>query len=516
MAQDTSSASSDAPAPMSLSGRVLVLVTAFLGWMLAGVIMVIGPLALRAAPISFFQAEHQETTLATLQGELGDDGNIAEMLDAVTKILRRRPTESEREGLSAEIRTANQEWRQQMDGLAREEITKSLGPNADAEDVLQKIKGGQKAFREGTVGVWFARYTCAFLLGAALGGLVFGWLGDRIGRAKAMGLSILWYSVWTGVTYYVASPGQLLVLRFVACMGVGGMWPNGVALASEAWSNVSRPLLSGLIGTSANLGFMLLAWLSRNVEGYSITPDHWRWVMGFGALPAVLGLFVLVAVPESPRWLAGERKKKSGSPIGDVFRPPLLKLTILGICLGAIPLMGNWGGANWAIPWSGQVGGVVDPGLKSATQWSKSFGGAIGALLGGWVASRLGRRTTYFVISLISLVVSFSMYRFMEPGSPNFGLFVFGIGFFGTLYFGWLPLFLPELFPTSVRATGSGVSFNFGRIVSALTVVFVTGELMRAYGGDYGQVGQLTCFVYVLGMIIIWFAPDTSKKQLED
>ena len=217
---------------------------------------------------------------------------------------------------------------------------------------------------------------------------------------------------------------------------------------------------------------MLLSAISLWVR--DITPDDWRWVMWVGATPALLGLFVLLAVPESPRWLAGERKRTSGakSSIRNVFRPPLLKLTILGICLGAIPLMGNWGGANWIVPWSGQLGGVIDPGLKAATQWTKSFGGALGALIGGWVASQLGRRTTYFLISTISLAISYSMFTFTEPGQANFGWFVFGIGFFGTLYFGWLPLFLPELFPTSVRATGTGVSFNFGRVVTATGVLF--------------------------------------------
>jgi len=411
---------------LTQTGRLLIISTAFLGWLCAGLIMVIVLLAGRAANVSFF------------------------------------------------------------------------GPDQEA-----------------AVGNWFSRYICAFLLGAAAGGLLFGWLGDRIGRAKAMGLSILCYSILTGLTYFVQTPTQLVVLRFLACLGVGGMWPNGVSLASEAWSNVSRPLMAGLIGTSANLGFILLSIIAIY---YPITPDSWRWTFLVGAVPMLLGIFVLVAVPESPRWLANARstpKVKPSSPITEIFQPPLLKLTLIGICLGMIPLLGNWGGANWLVPWAGKVGGEVDPYLKAWTQGTRSVGAAIGALLGGWLASQFGRRTTYFFVSLAALLSSIYIFWKLDPTHPAFLTYTFIIGFFGTVYFGWLPLYLPELFPTRVRATGTGVTFNFGRIISAFAVLGV-GQLMVKFNGDYARVGQATCLIYVLGMIVICFAPDTSQKQLQD
>jgi hypothetical protein len=293
------------------------------------------------------------------------------------------------------------------------------------------------------------------------------------------------------------------------------MWPNGVALVSEAWSDVSRPLLAGLIGTSANLGLMLLAALAAR-PGLEISPDNWRWVTTVGAMPAVLGVFVLLFVPESPSWAASRLsrpRQANQSPFAATFRPPILRLTLIGICLGAIPTMGNWGSANWTVPWAGKVGATDAPDLKAWTQFNKSFGGAVGALLGGWIASQFGRRSTYFVISLISLCISFYIFRFSNPRDSLFPYLVFGIGFSGTLYFGWLPLYLPELFPTHVRATGSGVSFNFGRILTAFGTLG-TGQLMHVFSGDYARVGQITCFVYVLGMIVIWYAPDTSKTRI--
>ncbi len=369
---------------------------------------------------------------------------------------------------------------------------------------------------EGQIGKWFARYICAFLLGAAAGGLLFGWLGDHIGRSKAMAASILCYSVVTAATYFVTSLEQLFVLRFIACLGIGGMWPNGVALASEAWSEGSRPLLAGLIGTAANVGFVIAGLLAKYYR--DITPEDWRWMFIVGGLPAILGLIALLIVPESPHWLARqnaqEQTKHSVSMIS-VFQRPYLGLTIIGICLGTVPLLGGWGTLNWTIPWADQVGGADDPKLKATISICRSSGAALGSLLGGWLASLFGRRSTYFAISLLSLLCSGYLFWNLTPLAPTFTIWVFVLGFFGTIYFGWLPLYLPELFPTAVRATGSGVTFNFGRIISAVGVLG-TGELLRTFNGDYAQVGRFTHWIYLLGMIVILFAPDTSGKRLDD
>jgi MFS family permease len=365
-------------------------------------------------------------------------------------------------------------------------------------------------------GRWFSWYVCAFLLGAAAGGLAFGWLGDRVGRAKALAASVLIYSLGAGVCYFSRSPGELLVLWFVTCTGVGGVWPNGVSLAAEALPGASRPLVSGLFGTTANLGLMLMAGL---VYLEPITIENWRWVMLVAASPAVLGAAIFAIVPESPAWIASRTKdvkrESSSSLMSEVFRPPLLGCTVIGILLGAIPLMGNWGASNWLVPWAGKIQEAAgEEGLSAATQWMKSSGAAIGSLLGGWLASLCGRRTAYFLISLGSLASSFYIFNRLSPLDDSFLTWVFLQGFVGTIYFGWLPLYLPELFPTRVRATGTGVTFNWGRIVTAFGVL-TGGQLMLSFGGDYAQVGQVTCLVYGLGMIVIFFAPDTTGKRMD-
>jgi hypothetical protein len=199
----------------------------------------------------------------------------------------------------------------------------------------------------------------------------------------------------------------------------------------------------------------------------------------------------------------------------ELFRPPLLRYTIIGILLGAVPQMGNWGSINWLVPWADQVQDEAGMhGLTAATQWTKSSGAAIGSLIGGWVACACGRRLAYFLISFLSLSFSFYIFNNLSPLDKTFLGWVFVQGAIGTVYFGWLPLYLPELFPTRVRATGTGVAFNWGRIVTAAGVLW-SGQLMMSFEGDYARVGQITCLVYVVGMIVICFAPDTHRNPLK-
>lgn len=372
---------------------------------------------------------------------------------------------------------------------------------------------------EALVGRWFSWYVCAFLLGAAVGGWAFGYLGDRFGRAKAMGLSILCLSVLSGIACFAQGPIELLLLRFLTCMGIGGMWPNGVAIVSEAWSDLSRPILAGILGTAANVGILLMAAVATVFE---ITPQSWRWVMLVGALPIPLGIFVLVRVPESVRWL--ERRKGTCVATAQskmtykVFLPPLRRLTLLGIALGTVPLIGGWGSSNWMIPWAGEAGGAADPPdphLKAWVQFARSLTGMIGSLLGGLIASQLGRRRTYFLMSIGALFTSQYMFWLLTPVDGSFLIWASALGFFSGVYFGWLPLFLPEIFPTSVRSTGTGVSFNFGRILSAVTVL-MAGWLIASFDGDYARIGRVTSLIYAAGMVVICFAPDNSNQRLQD
>jgi MFS family permease len=362
-------------------------------------------------------------------------------------------------------------------------------------------------------GEWFARFTAALMLGAAVGGIVLGSLGDRIGRTRAMGVCILFYSVFAALGAWARDPWQMLALRFLVGLGVGGLWPNGIALVSECWSGASRPLVSGTMMAGLNAGILLLSQLARQ---WPVTPDSWRWLFQFAGVPALLGLLVLVALPESPRWLASRGAARSPvTPLRELFQPALLRFTLVGILISSIPMIGAWSASKWMIPWADKVAGAADSGYKAATQGWWALGAVLGSFAGAQLASRLGRRTSYALISLATVVVTIAMFLGTAPLRPGFHAVVFTQGFVATLFFGWLALYLPELFPTRVRATGSGLAYNSGRFATALGVL-AAGFLFSALGGDYPRVGTVCASIYALGLIVIWWAPDRRSDDLAD
>jgi MFS family permease len=353
------------------------------------------------------------------------------------------------------------------------------------------------------------------MLGAAFGGIFLGSLGDKIGRARATGVCVLCYSLFGAAGAFVSSQEQLLVLRFLAGLGVGGMWPNGVALVSECWSSATRPMVAGVIGTGLNIGILCVSQLGRM---RAVTADSWRWLVELGAVSGVIGFVALFLIPESPRWLASRANRtsaKPAAPIRELFSPGMIRLTIIGILLGAIPLIGAWGASKWMIPWADKIGGTTNADYKALTQGWWAFGAILGSFFGSHLAHLLGRRVAYFVISLCSVVLTCGIFLFTQPLNPAFLPLVFAQGFVTTLFFGWLPLCLPELFPTRVRATGTGIAYNSGRFASAAGVLGA-GALMAWSGGDYARVGVISGLVYALGMIIIWWAPDTGKKGITE
>jgi hypothetical protein len=237
------------------------------------------------------------------------------------------------------------------------------------------------------------------------------------------------------------------------------------------------------------------------------------------AAPAVFGAIVLIWVPESPSWLLRQQdgqNQTSRRRSVEVFSRIYLRRTLIGIGLGTVPVLGNWGSVNWLMTWADQAGSFIGrPDAKAWTQIARSAGGAFGSLLGGWAASLCGRRWSYFLISLASLLISQYVFGWLHPQHAHFLFWTTALGFVSTIYFGWLPLFLPELFPVAVRSQGAGVSFNFGRYLSAIGVL-ATGLLKEQFAGDYARVGRITSFVFAVGLLIIWLAPDTSRKSMVD
>ena len=362
-------------------------------------------------------------------------------------------------------------------------------------------------FTDALGGQWFAWFTAALMLGAAIGGSLLGNLGDRIGRARAMGVSILFYSLFAGLGMFVRTCEEMLVLRFLVGLGVGGMWPNGVALVAECWPDKSRPTVSGILGAGINVGILLLSQIGRL---YPITADSWRWIFGLAAVPMILGILVLIALPESPKWLASRgTTQQPAPPISLLFQGGLLRPTLVGILLASVPLVGAWAGSKWMIPWADHVAGTVEPDYKSTTQFWWAIGATIGSFLGAPFAAAVGRRLSYVLISLGATSLTWAMFQWTAPLQPSFLPIVFAQGLVATLFFGWLPLYLPELFPTHVRATGAGVSMNIGRFATAGGVL-AAGGLFTSLGGEYSAIGAACSLIYALGIVVILWAPKTD------
>ena len=363
----------------------------------------------------------------------------------------------------------------------------------------------------GLIGWWHGVIDACFLVGAAFGGLVFGWLGDRIGRVRAMSLSILVYSLFTGFCYFAQSPWQIGALRFISAIGMGGEWALGVALVMEVWPEHRRPMLAGAIGAASNVGFLTIA-----VAGWvwPVTVSTWRWIMLAGALPALLTFFIRLWVPESHRWQESVKQGPS-RPLREVFSPAMLRTTLLAIVFASIALIGTWGSVQKIAAW---VGGFPDaaqnPSWKAQAQIMSSFGAIAGCLMAPLVGARIGRRPAYFMLCLLSLITCSLLFRRFDTFNVPFLLMVGLAGGVTAAFYGWLPLYLPELFPTRVRATGQGIAYNFGRIAAAAGAL--AGSQLVAYWGDYGKMGAAISLVYIVGLFVIWLAPETKGKPLPE
>lgn len=358
------------------------------------------------------------------------------------------------------------------------------------------------------IGPWMGYITALFLVGAACGGLIFGWLGDRLGRVRAMIYSILAYSLFTGCCYFAQSPGQLGFFRFLSAVGMGGEWSLGVALVMECWPQRHRPVLAGAIGASANVGFGLLGALGMALH---VTRDSWRWVMLAGAAPALLALFIARFVPESAAWKAAV--KSGDKPLRAIFSGNLCRSTLLGIALAAVALIGTWGSVQWLPAWADQLTHGQQSHVKGLTQVLTAAGAVVGCFLGPWLGARMGRRPAYFVLCLLSLAFCAMLFRLVDKFDVSFLVLTFLVGFSTAAMYGWLPLYLPELFPTAVRATGQGVCYNSGRWFAALGAVEM-GQLLKYYHGSYARAGATVTLVYAAGLLLIWLGPETKGRPL--
>ncbi|MGD0597009.1 MAG: MFS transporter [Sedimentisphaerales bacterium] len=399
-----------------------------------------------------------------------------------------------------------------------------------ARPALMELMGPQASR---TIGTWFSVIIAMFLVGAACGGIFFGWLGDRIGRVRALVWSVATYSVFSGLCGFATAPWHLAVLRFIASLGMGGEWALGVALVMEVWPSSSRPMLAGLIGVASNAGFLLIALMGLGLvkmigsidsfftyvgmpaewKNALLSNSAWRLLLFLGAMPAILTFFILLFVPESPRWKQASEQSPANR-VSDIFKGGLAKSTIKGSILGAIILLGTWGSTQWLPAWADKLSGQI-PTAKSWAQIWSAIGAIVGAFLAAYLAKWTTRRLAYFILCI--LAASSCAYLFRTPFAYGnaFLFWVFIVGGVTASFFGWLPLYLPELFPTRIRATAQGFAYNIGRVLAAAGTLGA-GRLLNYFNEDYARMCAVVSLVYILGIVFIWFCPETKNKPLPE
>jgi MFS family permease len=400
--------------------------------------------------------------------------------------------------------------------IAHPALQELLGPSV-AVDLGPDASPAEIALRLGSaVGWWNAILTALFLFGASTGGFLFGWLGDRIGRTRALTLTIITYTAFTGLGGFSTSIWHLAAARFLAALGMGGEWSLGVALVMEIWPSSARPYLAGVIGVAGNLGYLLIALTSLGL-GAAIghSPSNWRMLMFMGVAPAALTFLIRLAVPESPRWEESTADAKPVRP-GEVLAPANRGRCFMATVLTGVALLGTWGAVQWIPMWAVDLAGSSRPGAKEYTQICSASGACIGTLAAALFAGRFGRRPTYFLLCLLSLITTGWLFRAPQVFGPGFLAGVFAVGLTTAAFYGWAPLYLPELFPTRIRATAQGIAYNFGRVFAGFGTLALTGALLERFKSDLPASLAMTSLIYVSGLVLIWFAPETKGCPLPD
>ena len=402
--------------------------------------------------------------------------------------------------------------------------------------------------------------TAIFVAGWATGGLIFGSVGDRIGRAKTLTITVLLYSLFTGLSALSSGWIDFAVYRFITGLGVGGVFGLAVALIADTLPDQARPGALGMLqalsaagNISAGLVSMLMASLIKsntiNVE------NAWRYAFLIGSIPAFLCVFIQLRLHEPEKWVkAKEAGKLSGAKFGSYIE--LLgpgrwrKPAMLGMLLSITGVIGLWGIGFFSPELVGDVittslkaRGVSDTDIKSQLAFYRGLNGIIqniGAFFGmlgfAYLAQWTGRRPAFivaFIGALLSTVMFFKMFNSMDMMWMSFVM-----GFFQLALFAGFAIYLPELFPTRLRSTGTSFCYNVGRFVAA-TGPFTLGALQKwlsdravallpeadkanavaqaaAKLGAFREACIWMSLIFVVGIVVVFFIPETKGKPLPE
>jgi MFS family permease len=372
------------------------------------------------------------------------------------------------------------------------------------------------------------------LLGWGIGGLLGGVLADYLGRKRTMLMAILAYSIMTGLSAFAWDWLSFAILRFLVGLAIGSEWVTGASIVSELWPDRARGRGVGLMQCGLGVGFFLasFAWLFVGAMG----PGAWRYMFLIGVLPALLTLWIRRSIPESERWerVAKERqvateRKRSGAMLGaqdraltrftvaDLFaEPEIRRRIILAFLISLASTFAFWGISAWIPPYVGSAAAAA--GLSNQ-EWQSYSGmvlngiAVVGYAAFGFFADAFGRKSTtigYVIGSLASVVLLFWWADSLTVMLIGAGL----AGFFVSGQYTWMAAWLPELFPTRMRATAAGFVFNTPRLI-AWTGPLLSGWIIANLGG-FSHAALAISLVYILSLVAAPFLPETLGRPLPE
>ena len=377
---------------------------------------------------------------------------------------------------------------------------------------------------------WTGILTSLLLVGWAIGGVLFGMVADRIGRTRTLMLTMLMYALGTAACALAPNIWVLAVFRLVASLGIGGEWAAGASMVAETVPEEKRVEAGALLYTAAPLGLFLATFINHQVAGvwFATSPEmSWRVVFLFGLIPAGVAFVVRLFVREPERWQQMQGLVQRAS-IRDLFAPGVAHITIRGTLMAIIALIAWWS-CNAFIPTvatglaqlaGGEQGlgrtatlALVESWKAQSTVWF-NLGGLAGTLITIPVAKIYGRRAMfalYFALSTVAIFVAFGLDWPPAIRMPLF--FLVGLSVFGI--FGSFTFYLPELFPTRLRGTGSGFCYNIGRIFAAAGP-FIVGAI-AARGVDQAMAAiAWVAVVPFIGVLLVPFIIETKDRKLLD
>ncbi len=356
----------------------------------------------------------------------------------------------------------------------------------------------------------------AFLTGWALGGGFFGRIGDRLGRSRALSLTILTYAIFTGLSFFAQTWWQLLIFRFLAAVGVGGEWAVGASLLAETWPKKWRPWIAGVLQCGVNLGILVACgavalithWFGKNGAPFE------RYVFLVGIVPALLVFWIRKNVPETEEWSNAKEQAKEHPGVRDLFRGTVLKTTLLTIGICALTLTAWWAFIFWHIQHLRSLPELATWSTEQKQQLATLvFFLVVGISIFGnfffsWLAVLFGYRRTilWSCVAFIGAIIG----AYGVPRTHQELMFWLPLIGFCSGVFGLFTMYLPPLFPTLLRTTGAGFCYNIGRIAAAIgTVIFS----IRLQVSDFRSTLLSIAFIFFPAVIICLFLPDLSKEE---